>query len=118
MENQKIINLLEDNDIESEKFATRKRYMINDQTSGSGNNVYGNGVDNKPIKYNTKVIKSNLCDYSDAYILVTGNINNKVVPAAGADVLRSIVFKNCAPFRTCSVSINNQFVEKTEKKLI
>ena len=67
----------------------------------------------QPIKFDTKVIKSNLCDYSDAYILVTGHINNKVVPIAGA-VLRNIAFKNCAPFRSCGVNINDEFIEKAE----
>ena len=43
METQKIINLLEDNDIKSEKFATKKWYIINDQTSGDGQNPYGPG---------------------------------------------------------------------------
>ena len=73
METQKIINLLGDNDIESQKFATNKWYLINDQTSGGGVNPYGLGGI-QSIKYDTKVIKSNLCDYSDAYILVTRNI--------------------------------------------
>ena len=48
-----------------------------------------------------------MCDYSDAYILVIGNIQNK--PA------NSVVdFKNCAPFRTCDVTINDEHVEKAE----
>ena len=82
MESQKIINLLDSNDNESQKFATKryiinevKRYIINDQNTG--NNAYGNGEDSTTIKFETKVIKPNLCDYSDAYILVTGNIQNK-----------------------------------------
>ena len=111
METQKIIHLLEDNDIESQKF-TKKWYIINDQTSG-GDNPYGLGNDNQSIKFDTKVIKSNLCDYSDAYILVTLHIQNKVVaPAAGA--LKYVAFKNGAPFRTYIANINDEFFEKTE----
>ena len=53
------------------------------------------------------MIKANLCDYSDAYILVIGNIQNK--PANSI-----VAFKNCAPFRTCNVNINEEYVEKTE----
>ena len=75
MESQKIINLLDSNDNESQKFATKRGYIINDQNTG--NNAYGNSEDSPTIKYETKVIKPNLCDYSDAYILVTGNIQNK-----------------------------------------
>ena len=64
--------------------------VINDQN----NTVYGEGNENgTTVKFETQVIKSNRYDYSDAYILVTGNItvnrNNNDVEAA---------FKNCAPF--------------------
>ena len=70
MESQKIVNLLKDSDNEFSKFATRKRYIINDQNNGQ----YGKENENdSTIKFETKVIKSNLCDYSDAYILVTGD---------------------------------------------
>ena len=105
MESQKIINLLDTNDNESQKFATERWYIINDQNTG--NNAYGNGEDSTTIKFETKVIKPNLCDYSDAYILVTGNIQNK--PANPV-----VAFKNCAPFRTCDVIINDEHVEKAE----
>ena len=105
MESQKIINLLDSNDNESQKFATKRWYIINDQNTG--NNAYGNGEDGTTIKFETKVIKPNLCDYSDAYILVTGNIQNKPPNSV-------VAFKNCAPFRTCDVTINNEHVEKAE----
>ena len=49
-----------------------------------------------------KNIKANLCDYSDAYILVAGNIENKPVGSI-------VAFKNCAPFRTCNVNINKEY---------
>ena len=65
METQKILNLLG----ESSKFATRKWYVIN----GQNNTDYGEGnEDSTTIKFETKDIKSNLCDYLDAYILVKG----------------------------------------------
>ena len=71
METQEIVNLLNDSDNESLKFATKKWYIINDQNNGQ----YGRGNENDvTIKYDAKVIKSNLCDHSDAYILVAGNI--------------------------------------------
>ena len=105
MESQKIINLLDSNDNESQKFATKRWYIINDQNTG--NNAYGNGEDGTTIKFETKVIKANLCDYSDACILVIGNIQNK--PANPV-----VAFKNCAPFGTCDVTINDEHVEKAE----
>ena len=46
-------------------------------------------------------------DYSDAYILVTGNVQNK--PANSV-----VAFKNCAPFRTCDVTFNDEHAEKAE----
>ena len=48
-----------------------------------------------------------MCDYSDAYILVIGNIQNKPANCR-------VAFKNCAPFRTCDVTINDEHVEKAE----
>ena len=105
MESQKIINLLDSNDNKSQKFATKRWYIINDQNTG--NNAYGNGEDGTTIKFETKVIKPNLCDYSDAYILVIGNIQNK--PANSV-----VAFKTCVPFRTCDVTTNDEHVEKAE----
>ena len=71
METQKIVNLLNDSDNESSTFATRTWYIINDQNNGQ----YGRGNENdSTIKFETKITKPNLCDCSDAYILVTGDI--------------------------------------------
>ena len=55
----------------------------------------------------TKIIKPNLCDYSDAYILVAENIQNKPTNSV-------VAFKNCAPFRTCDVTINDEHIEKAQ----
>ena len=52
------------------------------------------------IKFETETVKSSLCDYSDAFILVTGNIT--VTTNNDMDV----AFKNCAPFSTCKTLIN------------
>ena len=76
METQKIVNLLNDSENESSKFATRKWYVVNDQNNGQ----YGRGNENDAtIKYDTKFIKPNLCDYSDAHILVAGDIKLQVL---------------------------------------
>ena len=90
-------------DNKSSKFATRIWYIINDK-----NNVqYGKaGENNSSIKFETKVIKSSLCDYSHAYILVTGNIN-----AAGGNANTKVAFRNCAPFRIRVTHINDEHVE-------
>ena len=71
MESQKIANLLGNADNVSSKFAARKWYVINDQN----NTDYGEANENgTTVKFETQVIKSNLCDHSDAYIFVTGDI--------------------------------------------
>ena len=53
----------------------------------------------------TKSIKSILCDYSHACILVTGNITATRNTAA-----TQVIFKNCAPFKDCRKEINDSFV--------
>ena len=106
MEEQKIINFVEYSDEDDLKFQTRKWYIINDQNNGQ----YGKGDENdSTIKFNTEVLKPNICDYSDAYILVTGKIavingNNKT----------GVCFKNCTPFTTCITHINDEHIETAE----
>ena len=106
METQKIVNLLNDSDNESSKFATRKWYIINDQNNGQHRR--GNENDST-IKFETKVIKPNLCDYSDAYILVTGDIK---VTNTAVDIY--VAFKNCATFTRCETRINDEHVQIAE----
>ena len=100
MEKQKIINLLIDLSNEESKFATTKWYVIDSQTTK------GKYKQSDTIKFETETIKSSLCDYSDAFILVTGNIT----VAANNDT--DVAFKNCAPFSTCTTKINDIFVDE------
>ena len=56
------------------------------------------------------MLRSSLCDYSDAYILVKGNISVNNTAAAGAaanNVTKKVIFKNCGPFTNCISKINN-----------
>ena len=101
MENEKIANLLGDVDNESSKFATRKWYVINDQNTTD----YGM----KPTDYETKVIKSNLCDYSDAYILATGNIT-----ATGGVANTRVAFENIARFKKRITHINDEHIDNVD----
>ena len=107
METQKIVTLLNKNDVDPQKFATRKWYVINDLST---NNKYGGKDNTNPssIKFETKTLKSNLCDYSDAYILVTGKIS--INQAANCVV----AFKNCAQCTNCTVKINDDHIETAE----
>ena len=103
METQKIVNLLGDSNNESSKFATKKWYVINDQN----NTDYGAGnEDSTTVKFETKVIKSCLCDYSEAYVLVTGDIT-----ATGGVANTRTAFKDCAPITKCITHINDEHVD-------
>ena len=63
------------------------------------------------------MLRSNLCDYSDAYILVKGNISANNTAAAGADANnanKKVIFKNCAPFTNCLSKISNEQIDNSE----
>ena len=87
METQKICK--------NSKFATKKWYVIDSESKG-------NYSDENEIKFLTSSFESNLCDYSNAYILVTGNINI----AGTNDNNTKVAFKNYAPFEKCRTEIN------------
>ena len=63
--------------------------------------------------YNTEVLKSNLCDYNDAYILVKGYITVKAAPPA-----TQVSFKNCAPFTKCITKIDGNTIDDAEDLII
>ena len=98
METQNIVNLLNGSDNENSKFATKKWYIIDSESKG-------NYSHENPIKFLTKSIESSLCDYSNAYILVTGNI----IPTPNNNATQ-VVFTNCAPFKDYRTGISDTFV--------
>ena len=113
METQKIKNLLNDSKYENSKFATKKWYIIDNESKG-------NYSHHNPIKFLTSSLESSLCDYSDAYILVTGNITvTRTIAAAAADVNTQrkkplaaaikVIFRNCAPTEDCWTEISDNF---------
>ena len=58
---------------------------------------------------------SSLCDYSDAYILVKGNISlNNTAAAASNNTSKKVIFKNCAPFTNCISQISNTQIDNAE----
>ena len=57
-------------------------------------------------------IQSSLWDYSDAYVLVTGNI-----AVIWADNNTKVAFKNCAPFIKCRAETNETFIDETEHNI-
>ena len=86
-------------------FRTKNWVEMNDESRGTYNV-------NSQIKFKTTMLKSSLCDYSDAYILVKGKIT---ITGREADVAtrraderdKGVAFKNCAPFTNCISEINN-----------
>ena len=113
MEYDKINNLLLSEDNESEKlsrFVTREYVRVNNLS-----NTYN---ENKSFKFKTPMLRSNLCDYSDAYILVKGTVTvNGVVNEAENEILRRnrpLILKNNAPFVSCMTKINNEFLEDAD----
>ena len=131
MEFQKIINLLDitSDDKDLPRYVTKKWIEVYDQ-SEENYNV------NKEIRFKTSMLRSDLCDFSDAYIAVKGNItvskkiftandfealNNTATIAtatndANNNVLdeRELVFKNNAPFINCISKINGTKIDNAE----
>ena len=99
MEHQKITNLL--NEANDSKFVTRKWNIVNDQSKVNYD------LRNKII-YNAEVLKFNLCDYANAYILVTGDITVTAAPET------QVAFKNCAPFTISITEIDGTTIDDAE----
>ena len=87
MEYQKIANLIHDESNKSSKFRTRNQVVIND-------NIRGAYAPNKQIRFKTAMVRSSLCDYNDAYILVKGNIavNNTGTAEAPNNRNKKVIF--------------------------
>ena len=123
MEIQKIVNFLNttSDDKDLTRFVTKKWIEVYDQ-SGGNYNV------NKEIRIKTSMLRSDLCDFSDAYIVVKGTItvtkktytaddfeapNNTAANATATNTAndnafgeKKLVFKNNAPFINCNSKIN------------
>ena len=110
MEYQKIAILIDDTSNQPSKFRTRNWVEINDESRGTYNV-------NSQIKFKTTMLKSSLCDYSDAYILVKGTISVNNTAATGANennADKKVIFKNCDPFTNCISGINNTQVDNAK----
>ena len=111
MEYQRIANLIDDNTLnQPSKFRTKNWIEINDESRGAYNV-------NSQIKFKTTMLRSSLCDYSDAYILVKGTIsvNNTAAQSAAANnTNKKVVFKNCAPFTNCISEIDNTQIDNAK----
>ena len=93
------------------KFKTRNWVEINDESRGT--------YTSNDIKFKTTMLRSNLCDYADVYILVRGTIT--ITGARNDDATKQAderdkgeTFKNCAPFTKCISRINNTNIDKAQ----
>ena len=99
MEYQKIKIFLNNKPNQTSKFRKKNWVEINHDARGMYNT-------NSQIKFKTSVLKPSLCDYSDAYIFVSGTIT--VAELAAGRGINNIqnAFKNCAPFTDCISEIS------------
>ena len=111
MKYQKIPNLLNSAWNEPTKFRTKNWVEINDESRGT--------YTCDDIKFKTTMLRSNLCDYADAYILVKGRItitgDGDDGAARWADERdKGVILKSCAPFTNCISRINNTDIDNAK----
>ena len=111
MEYQKIANLLDDASNQPSRFSTRNLVEVNDDSRGTYTNA--------DIKFKTAVLKSDLCDYADAYIFVKGTIT--ITGHGDDDAARQlnernkgVIYKNCTPFTKCISRINGTDIDNAQ----
>ena len=109
MEYDKINNLLGSESEQLSRSVTTNYVRVN-SLSNSLSNTYN---ENKSIRFKTPMLRSDLCDYADAYILVNGTIT-----VAGNHPRdrqnKPVILKNNAPFISCITKINNVLIENAE----
>ena len=109
MEIQKLTNFL---DITSDnkdlpRFVNEKWIKVYDQSEGNYN------VNNE-IRIKTSMLRSDLCDYSNAYIVVKGNIT--IVRPNNPKGNKEVTFKNNAPFINCISKINGVKIDNANEE--
>ena len=109
MEYQKKPKLLDTASNKQSKFRTRNWVEINDESKGT--------YTSNDIKFKTTMLRSNLCDYADAYIkgtiTITG-VGNDDAAKRLEERNKGTIFKNCAPFTKCISRINNADIYNAE----
>ena len=102
MEYQKITDLLSSTSDKVPRFTTKKSIEVHDQSGGVCNT-------NKQI-----MLRSDLCDYSDAYLVVKGIITVSAEERDRDERNRQVISKNNAPFISCISKINGTLIENAE----
>ena len=108
MEYQKISKLLGTTLYEASRFITKKWIEVHDQ-SGSAEDRY---KPSKQITFKTSMLKSDLCDSSDAYVVYELLLLQEQEMRVKAN--RCLAFKNDAAFISCILKINNMLIDNAE----
>ena len=108
MEYQKITNLLGNIPDKVPRFITKKWIEVHDQ-SGTGEDRY---KPSKQIRFNTLLLRFDLCGYSDVYIVVKGKITVADPDNNATD--KKLAFKNNVPFNSGITKINNTLINNAE----
>ena len=107
MEYQRIKNLLGNTSDKVPTFITKKWIEVHNQSGETYNT-------NKQIKFKTSMLRSDLCDFSDAYIAVKGIVIVSADERDRDEINRQVILKNNAPFISCISKINRVLVENAE----
>ena len=107
MEYQKFTNLLDNTSDKVSRFVTKNWIEVHDQSGRTCNT-------NKQIRFKISMLRSGLCDYSDAYIVVKRKITVTNPNDNAYD--KKVALKNNAPFLSCISKINNTLIDN-EKDL-
>ena len=111
MEYQKIADLLDTELNQPSKFRIRNSVETNDESTGT--------YTSNDIRFKTTMLRSSLCDYADAYILVKGTITitgarNDDATKPADERSKGVTFKNCAPFTKCISRISNTDIDNAQ----
>ena len=102
--------MLDDTSNQPSKFRKKNWVEINDESRGTYSV-------NRQINFKISMLRSSLCDYRDACILVKGNVtgnNTGPVDADANNTNKQVIFKNCARFTVCINKINNTQVDNAK----
>ena len=102
-----MINLLDNTPNQPTEFRTKNWVEIDNDARGTYNKK-------SQIKLKTSMLKSSLCDYNDACMLVSGTTTVTELEAGGGNNNIEMVFKYCAPFTDCISEINNTQIENAK----
>ena len=112
MEYHKITKLLGTTPDEVLRFITKKWIEVHDQSA----NAEDRYKPSKQIRFKTSTVRSDLCDFSDVYIVIKGDITLTKTDGRGLIDIRNrfLAFKNNAPITNCISKINNVLIDNVE----